>query len=82
MPSNIEITAAQLSQLVGLPDSPILAGACTDEDYNSEKRLLPNSCRKDFASLRVWAHEFQDRAVIVSCQNGLELNQGVAASFD
>jgi rhodanese-related sulfurtransferase len=79
MPSNTEITTAQLSRLIGLPDSPVLIDVRNDEDFRDDPRLLPGSYRRDSATVSNWAHEFQNRTVIVSCQKGLKLSQGVAA---
>jgi rhodanese-related sulfurtransferase len=79
MPSNTEITVAQLSRLIGLPDTPVLIDVRTEEEFAGDPRLLPASYRRNFAAVSQWAHEFQNRPVIVTCQNGMTLSQGVAA---
>jgi rhodanese-related sulfurtransferase len=79
MPSNTEITVAQLSRLIGLPGTPVLIDVRTGEEFAGDPRLLPASCRQNFAAVSQWAHEFQNRPAIVTCQNGLTLSQGVAA---
>jgi rhodanese-related sulfurtransferase len=79
MPSNTEITVAQLSRLIGLPDTPALVDVRAERDYSADPRLLPGSYRRDFATVSGWARDFQGRSVIVICENGLKLSQGVAA---
>ena len=79
MPSTTEITVAQLSRLVGLPTSPRLIDVRTDEDYAADQRLLPGARRRDHALLPGWQDEYRGRPVVVVCQRGLKLSQGVAA---
>ncbi|TPI59181.1 sulfurtransferase [Mesorhizobium sp. B3-1-3] len=79
MPSTTAITVPQLSRLVGLPDAPCLVDVRTDEDYEADPRLLPASCRRDFRTVSSWASEFSGRKVVVICQRGQKLSQGVAA---
>ncbi len=79
MPSTTEITAAQLSRLIGLPASPRLVDVRIDEDWADDPRLLPGSRRHDFADPSAWQNEYRGRPVIVVCQKGLKLSQGVAA---
>ena len=81
MPSNTEITVPQLSRLIGLPDTPALIDVRSADDYRAEPRLLPGSYRRDYRTVSDWAASFHGRSVIVICQNGLELSQGVAASL-
>jgi len=79
MPSTTEITVPQLSRLIGLPGSPRLVDVRTEEDYAADPRLLPGSRRRDFASPSAWQDEYRGKPVIVGCQKGLKLSQGVAA---
>ncbi|MDX8533694.1 chromate resistance protein [Mesorhizobium sp. VK25A] len=79
MPSTTAITVPQLARLVGLPDAPCLVDVRTDEDYEADPRLLPASCRRDFRTVPTWAAEFSGRKVVVICQSGQKLSQGVAA---
>ncbi len=79
MPAPDTITAPQLSRLVGLPDAPVLLDVRTDEDYAADPRLLPASVRRDARSVTSWAGDYAGRSVVVSCQRGLKLSQGVAA---
>ena len=79
MPAPDTITAPQLSRLIGLPDAPLLLDVRTDEDYAADPRLLPASFRRDFRTAAAWAGDHAGRSVVVVCQRGLKLSQGVAA---
>jgi rhodanese-related sulfurtransferase len=79
MPSPTDITVTQLSRLVGLPTAPRLIDVRTEEDYAADPRLLPGARRRDHASLARWQDEYRGQPVIVACQRGLKLSQGVAA---
>ncbi|MDP3410917.1 sulfurtransferase/chromate resistance protein [Bosea sp. (in: a-proteobacteria)] len=79
MSSNISISAAQLSKLVGLPDAPVIIDVRIPEDVAADPRLLPGSERRSHADVAVWADAYAGRRVVVSCQRGLKLSEGVAA---
>lgn len=79
MPSNFEITTPQLSRLVGLPTSPTIIDVRTPEDFDSAPLLLPAARRRDFRTVADWATEFVGQDVVVICQRGLKLSQGVVA---
>ena len=79
MPSTTEITVSQLSRLVGLPNAPTIIDVRLDEDAATDPRLLPGAYRRPFQSVTSWAPEYAGRTVIVVCQKGLKLSQGVAA---
>jgi rhodanese-related sulfurtransferase len=79
MPSTTTITVPQLSRLVGLPGAPTIVDVRIDEDYDADPRLLPASVRRDFRSVAQWAPAFAGRRVVVLCQKGQKLSQGVAA---
>jgi rhodanese-related sulfurtransferase len=79
MPSTTEITVQQLSRLVGLPTAPAIIDVRTEEDYARDRRLIPGSHRRDFRAVKTWASSYRGRSVIVTCQRGLKLSQGVAA---
>lgn len=79
MPSNTEITVSQLSRLVGLPHAPTIVDVRTPEDYEADPRLLPGTQRRDFQSVPAWAANLAGRHVVVVCQKGLKLSQGVTA---
>lgn len=79
MSSNIEITVAQLSRLVGLPDAPVIIDVRIPEDVAADPRLLPASDKRSHADVPAWAGAYAGRRVVVSCQRGLKLSEGVAA---
>jgi rhodanese-related sulfurtransferase len=79
MPSPTEITVAQLSRLIGLPDAPILIDVCIDDDFNADPRLIPAAHRRDYRDVQNWARSYVGKSVVVVCHKGLKLSQGVAA---
>ena len=79
MPSTTEITVSQLSRLVGLPRAPTIVDVRVDEDVAADPRLLPGASRRPFQKVAAWAREYAGASVIVVCQKGLKLSQGVAA---
>ena len=73
------ITVAQLTRLIGTPDSPVIVDVRIDADHAADTRMLPASIRKDYRTVSAWAGEYAGRSVAVTCQRGLKLGQGVAA---
>ena len=73
------INAAQLSRLVGTSDAPIIVDVRIDTDHASDPRMLPASVRRDYRTVSSWADQFAGRFVVVVCQRGQQLSQGVAA---
>ncbi len=81
MPSPSEITVPQLSRLIGLPGSPAIIDVRTEEEFQTDPRLIPTARRHDFLESVNWAMQYAGQSVIVYCQEGLTLSQGVAASL-
>lgn len=80
MPSNEQITVAQLSRLVGLPDAPAIIDVRIDEDVAADPVFLPGSVRRDYRTVADWGADFAgQRRVVVVCHRGLKLSEGVAA---
>ena len=79
MTSATEITVAQLSRRIGLPDAPAVIDVRVDDDVKADPRLIPASIARDYRAVSGWAAEFKGRQVVVSCQKGLKLSQGAAA---
>ena len=77
--SPTEISTAQLSRLVGLPGAPVIVDVRIEEDYQSDTRLMPGTSRRDFSEVASWANSLSGKSVVVTCQKGLKLSQGVAA---
>lgn len=73
------ITVAQLARLVGTPDAPLLVDVRIDNDHAADSRTLPASVRRDHRTVASWAGEYAGRSVVVVCQRGQKLSQGVAA---
>ncbi len=79
MPSPTEITVPQLARLIGTPGAPVIIDTCIDEDFNADPRLIPGAHRRDFRTVADWAGSVRGQSVVVVCQKGLKLSQGVAA---
>jgi len=79
MPSPDIITSAQLARRIGLPDAPALLDVRTPEDFDADPRALPCAIRATHTDVAAWAEAWRGRDVVVVCQKGLKLSQGVAA---
>ncbi len=73
------ISPQQLARRVGLPDAPLLLDVRTPEDAEADPRLLPAAIRRDHREVAAWAPSLLGRDVVVLCQKGLKLSEGVAA---
>src|SRR5262245_18833791 len=79
MPSPTEITVAQLSRLVGLPDAPVLVDVRSEEDYQADPRLLPTARQHASTAVAGWSRRYEGRPVVLICRNGGTPSQAVAA---
>lgn len=79
MSSNTEITPSQLQRFIGVPNAPTIVDVRTDEDFATDPRQLPAAVRRDATRVSSWTSDFLHRDVVVICQRGLKLSQGVAA---
>ncbi len=79
MPAPDAITVAQLSRLIGTPESPVLIDVRVPEDRAADPRRLPAALDHSHSDVAAWAGDFAGRHVVVACQRGLKLSQGVAA---
>src|SRR5262249_31709922 len=79
MPASTQITAQQLSKLVGLPNGPAIVDVRIDDDYRADPRLLPGSVRRDCRAIGGWALGYHGKSVVVICQRGQQLSEGTAA---
>ena len=79
MPQPNAITPARLARLVGLPDAPVIIDVRLEEDHALDPRMLPGAHRRGFSTAEAWAGELAGQKVVVVCQRGLKLSQGVAA---
>ena len=73
------INTAQLARLIGTPDAPVILDVRIDNDHAADPRMLPASIRRDHRIVASWADEYAGRRVVVICQLGQKLSQGVAA---
>jgi rhodanese-related sulfurtransferase len=73
------ISPQHLSRRIGLPDAPVLIDVRTSEDAAADPRLLPAAARRSHADVADWAGGLRGRDVVVICQRGLKLSEGVAA---
>jgi rhodanese-related sulfurtransferase len=79
MPALQSISPDKLLRLLGRPDTPALIDVCIEEDFACDPRLVPGAVRRSHLDVTDWAPLYRDRAVVVICQKGLKLSQGVAA---
>jgi rhodanese-related sulfurtransferase len=81
MPSNTDITVAQLSRRIGLPDTPVIIDVRDEDDYPADPRLLPGAIHRDYRTVIDWSRDWPAAGsdAIVVCQKGLKLSGGVAA---
>jgi rhodanese-related sulfurtransferase len=73
------ISIEKLSRLIGTPKCPAIIDVRTDDDYETNPRLIPGSVRRPYSEVTAWAQEFIGRSAIVVCHKGLKLSQGTAA---
>lgn len=51
-----------------------------DADFDADSRMLPGASRRDFREVAAWASDYTGHwHVVIVCQQGLKLSQGVAA---
>jgi len=79
MPSPNEITSAQLSRLIGTPDSPVIVDLCTDEDFALDPRIVPTAFRHPFTDIESLVSRLANRRVVLYCQKGKKISAGSAA---
>jgi rhodanese-related sulfurtransferase len=79
MSSTNTISSDKLARLIGTPKCPLLLDVCTPEDFAAAPRLVPGALRRSYSDVADWAPDFAGQSVVVICQRGLKLSQGVAA---
>jgi rhodanese-related sulfurtransferase len=79
MPSPNTISAEKLERLIGRPDCPTLVDVQIDPDFAADPRLIPGAVRRPFKTVEEWAPQFAGCSVVVICQKGQKLSEGVAA---
>ena len=79
MPSTTEITVTQLSRLVGLPKRRPSSTCASTRTSPPTRGCCPARAAATFAASRPGPPTTPGKTVIVVCQKGLKLSQGVAA---
>lgn len=79
MPSPTTMTVQQLSRRIGVPDAPTIIDVRIPDDVAADPRILPGAVARDFRTVADWACDFAGRDVVVLCQRGLKLSEGVTA---
>ncbi len=79
MASPVQINCSQLSRLIGTPAAPVLLDVRIDEDFAADPYLLPAAFRHPHTSVDALARRLQSSRVVVYCQKGLKISEGVAA---
>jgi rhodanese-related sulfurtransferase len=79
MPSPIEITAPQLSRIIGLPGAPIIVDVRPREELEGAQRLLPTARHLNFQTVSNWADCYRGKRLVVYCRNGGDISRGTAA---
>ncbi len=79
MASLNEITPIQLMRLIGTPAAPVIVDVCIDDDFAQDPRLIPTAFRAPHTDIPALVERLGDRPVVVACQKGKKLSQGVAA---
>ena len=79
MPGPNKITPAQLMRLIGTPDAPVIVDVRIPEDVALDPRLIPGSAQVPHTGFDPASARFAGRQVVVACQRGKKLSEGVAA---
>ena len=79
MPSINAISIDKLARLIGTPHCPSLIDVRTEDDFQADPFLIPGSVRRPHEGVADWGPGLSGRNVVVICQKGLKLSQGVAA---
>lgn len=79
MASYNSISVEKLARLTGTPKGPVVIDVRDDDDFAALPFLVPASTRRPFASAPQWAAEYRGLWVLVVCQKGKKLSEGVAA---
>ncbi|MCF3641469.1 sulfurtransferase/chromate resistance protein [Rhizobium sp. TRM95111] len=79
MASYNAISPEKLARLVGTPKAPVLIDVRDDVDFAAARLLLPASSRRSHTTVTDWADTYRGRWVVVVCQKGRKLSEGVTA---
>jgi rhodanese-related sulfurtransferase len=73
------ISVEKLARLTGTPKAPIVVDVRDEDDFAARPVLLPASTRRAYATVSQWAGQYRGLWVVVVCQKGRKLSEGVAA---
>lgn len=79
MASLNEITPTQLMRLIGTSGAPTIIDVCIDADFADDPHLIPTAFRAPHTDLAPLVARLAGQRVVVACQKGKKLSQGVAA---
>lgn len=79
MPAFQEISATQLSRLIGAPQCPALIDVRIPDDIAANSWMVPGSVFIPHAEIEAHAPSLQGKRVVVICHKGKKLSQGAAA---
>lgn len=73
------ISPDKLARLIGTPGCPILIDVRTEDDFQADPRLIPGAHRRSHGNVTSWAPGLAGQTVVVICQKGEKISEGVAA---
>jgi rhodanese-related sulfurtransferase len=73
------ITPEKLWRLIGAPQGPALVDVRVEENFAADPRFIPDAIRRAYGTVPDWGAEFAGRPVVMICENGQGLSEGVAA---
>jgi len=79
MPAPHGITVAQLSRLVGTPESPLVVDVRIPEHREADPRFIPGAIARDAGRVTEWGPSLTSKRVVVVCEFGRKLSEGSAA---
>jgi rhodanese-related sulfurtransferase len=78
--SPFSLSVHDLASRLGGPHWPQVVDTCTDDDFAANAADLPGSIHRGEAEMDLWCKALdRDRDVVISCQKGLKISQGIVA---
>lgn len=77
--SHTSISSDKLSRLIGTTNAPTLIDVRIDEDFSADPRIIPDAIRRSHHDVQDWASRLTGRSVIVICNQGQKVAEGMAA---
>lgn len=73
------ISADKLCRLLGSFQTPLIVDVRDTDDFEAHPYLIPGSFHRNYRHVDAWADEIRAASVVVVCQKGKKLSEGVAA---